>query len=184
MARDRRAEWSEKATDYALEHGLIGLSLRPLATALGTSDRMLIYHFGSKAGLVASVLRTSTDRSTEQITLLPPSASVRAAVLDLWRAMRDEPTASCSRLYVEAAALGLLGREPYASEVREANARWTTSLVDHVERSGVSRPVAERVVNVMDAAFMGFELDLSVDDPVTLARSVEDLADAVAALAL
>ena len=33
---------------YVLEHGLAGLSLRPLAAAAGTSDRMLLYHFASK----------------------------------------------------------------------------------------------------------------------------------------
>lgn len=39
-----------------LAHGLAGLSLRPLARAAGTSDRMLIYHFGSKEQLVAELL--------------------------------------------------------------------------------------------------------------------------------
>ena len=43
----KRDELVQAATDHALEHGLIGLSLRPLAAAIGTSDRMLIYHFGS-----------------------------------------------------------------------------------------------------------------------------------------
>ncbi|MGZ8722334.1 MAG: TetR/AcrR family transcriptional regulator, partial [Aeromicrobium sp.] len=52
----RRDELAEQATDYVLEAGLIGLSLRPLAAAIGTSDRMLNYHFGSKDELVASVL--------------------------------------------------------------------------------------------------------------------------------
>ena len=46
--RARRDELAEAATDYVLEHGLIGLSLRPLAAALGTSDRMLLYHFGAR----------------------------------------------------------------------------------------------------------------------------------------
>ena len=41
---------------HVLEHGLTGLSLRPLAKAAGTSDRMLIYHFGSKDRLVADLL--------------------------------------------------------------------------------------------------------------------------------
>ena len=41
---------------YALEHGIAGLSLRPLAAAAGTSDRMLLYHFGSKQQLVAELL--------------------------------------------------------------------------------------------------------------------------------
>ena len=42
---------------YVLEHGLAGLSLRPLAAAVGTSDRMLLYHFGSKQQLVAQLLQ-------------------------------------------------------------------------------------------------------------------------------
>ncbi len=41
---------------YVMQHGLAGMSLRPLAKAAGTSDRMLIYHFGSKDALVAELL--------------------------------------------------------------------------------------------------------------------------------
>ena len=70
----RREELAEAATDYALEHGLIGLSLRPLAEALGTSDRMLLYHFRDKDDLVATILRTSTARSVESIRALPAVA--------------------------------------------------------------------------------------------------------------
>ena len=186
MARSaqRRAEWAEAATDYVLEHGLIGLSLRPLAADLGTSDRMLLYHFGSKDELVAAVLRTSNERSTSYVDALPPSADLRRSVHDLWAAMRVPEVDRCSRLYVEAAALGLLGQEPYASVVREANARWTRALVDHLARSGVRRPLARRAVSVIDAAFMGFQLDLPLDvDARARKRAVGDLADAVAAIA-
>lgn len=41
---------------HVLEHGIAGLSLRPLAAAAGTSDRMLLYHFGTKQQLVADLL--------------------------------------------------------------------------------------------------------------------------------
>lgn len=41
---------------HVLEHGLGGASLRPLAKAAGTSDRMLIYHFGNKQALIADLL--------------------------------------------------------------------------------------------------------------------------------
>ena len=80
----RRDQVAQAATDYVLEHGLVGLSLRPLAAELGTSDRMLLYHFASKDDLVATVLRTSNDRSVAVIRALGPSADVRSAVLDLW----------------------------------------------------------------------------------------------------
>lgn len=45
-----------KLAAHVLEHGLGGASLRPLAKAAGTSDRMLIYHFGTKRELVADLL--------------------------------------------------------------------------------------------------------------------------------
>jgi AcrR family transcriptional regulator len=45
-----------KLAAHVLAHGLAGLSLRPLAKAAGTSDRMLLYHFGSKDALVAELL--------------------------------------------------------------------------------------------------------------------------------
>lgn len=45
-----------KLAAYVLEHGLGTASLRPLAKAAGTSDRMLIYHFGNKDQLIADTL--------------------------------------------------------------------------------------------------------------------------------
>jgi AcrR family transcriptional regulator len=186
MERDprRREQWAQAATDYVLEHGLIGLSLRPLAADLGTSDRMLLYYFGSKDDLVATVLRASNDRATAEVDGLPPSTDLRQAVRDLWAAMRSETVARCSRLYIEAAALGLFGQASYAAVVREANDRWTAALVEYLVRSGVRRPLARRAVVVIDAAFMGFQLDLPLDqwDRVR-ARAVTDLAEAVAAIA-
>lgn len=41
---------------HVLQHGIADASLRPLAQAAGTSDRMLIYHFGSKQQLIAAIL--------------------------------------------------------------------------------------------------------------------------------
>jgi len=42
---------------FVLEHGLQNVSLRPLAKAADTSDRMLIYHFGSKDALLAAIMQ-------------------------------------------------------------------------------------------------------------------------------
>jgi len=185
MAKDseRREAWTGPATDYVLEHGLIGLSLRPLAKALGTSDRMLLYHFGTKDDLVAAVLTESNDRAVAAVEALSPSPDLRSAVLDLWSVADNSQFAPCTRLYVEAAALGLLGREPYASLVSEANGRWLASLVTHLTRSGVDRRLARRLVTVIDAAFLGFQLDAALDaSGSTRKRAVADLADAVAEL--
>ena len=41
---------------HVLANGLGGASLRPLAKAANTSDRMLIYHFGNKEALISELL--------------------------------------------------------------------------------------------------------------------------------
>jgi AcrR family transcriptional regulator len=52
----RQHELLEAAYEYALQHGLADLSLRPLAAAIGSSPRVLLYLFGSKDGLVRALL--------------------------------------------------------------------------------------------------------------------------------
>jgi len=176
----RREELAEAATDYALEHGLIGLSLRPLAKALGTSDRMLLYHFRDKDDLVATILRTSSVRSVVVIDALDPAPDLRQAVLDLWRLLIGGPQQRCQRLYVEAASLGLFGREPYAAEVREANAIWMGAIAAHFARAGLGRAEARQVADLVDATFMGLQLDMPLETRARQRRIVEGLADAVA----
>ncbi len=177
----RREELAQGATDYAFEHGLIGLSLRPLAEALGTSDRMLLYHFRDKDDLVATILQTANSRSVATIHELPASPDLRTAVLDLWRAVTTGPLQRCQRLYVEAAAQGLFGREPYATEVRASNAAWMAALSDHIAGTGLSRSESRHAANLVDAAFMGLHLDEPLDSRAQQRRAVGDLADAVAA---
>jgi AcrR family transcriptional regulator len=58
----RQSELLELAYRYALRHGLADLSLRPLAGAIGSSPRVLLFVFGSKDGLVRALLaRARTD---------------------------------------------------------------------------------------------------------------------------
>ena len=52
----RQAELLERAYGYVLSHGLAGLSLRPLAAAIGSSPRVLLFLFGSKEGLLRAIL--------------------------------------------------------------------------------------------------------------------------------
>lgn len=176
----KRDELTEAATDYVLEHGLIGLSLRPMAAELGTSDRMLIYHFGSKDELVAAVLATSNNRSMAYITAMEPSPSLRQAVLDLWNTYSDGQVQRCQLMYVEAAALGVFGREPYASSIRESNAVWMAAMATHLERSGVAAADAPRLAALIDATFNGVLLDRPLDDEAESNQIIHDLAAALA----
>jgi len=62
-----RAKLRNLAVDYVLSHGVANLSLRPLAKALRTNARMLVYHFGSREGLMREILAGLREREDAHI---------------------------------------------------------------------------------------------------------------------
>src|SRR5258708_24403513 len=52
----RTAVLVEDLIGYLIRHGVADLSLRPMAAAVGTSARLLIFHFGSKERLLIEAL--------------------------------------------------------------------------------------------------------------------------------
>lgn len=82
----RRGELLEAAYRYVLERGLVDLSLRPLAAAVGSSPRVLLFLFGSKAGLVEAILgRARADEldALERVRARPDAAA-RDTVTATW----------------------------------------------------------------------------------------------------
>src|SRR5512146_260592 len=72
------------AMDHVAQHGVGDLSLRGLAAALGTSHRMLSYHFGSREGLLIEVIRAV-------------EAQQRAALAEMLLENEDTPPAETMR---------------------------------------------------------------------------------------
>jgi AcrR family transcriptional regulator len=99
----RRARTLAAAADYVLEHGLAGLSLRPLASALGTSTRMLLYDFSSKEELIMAVLAEIRRR---EATMLAQHADASSAsgpelVRAVWDWASSAERAPFMRLFFE-----------------------------------------------------------------------------------
>lgn len=159
------------------------LTLRPLAAAVGTSDRMLIYHFGSRDELISSVLAHVGECAGQVLDKRPAAHDVTSAVQSLWGAYRIEPLRSYLGLYCQAAATGLIGREPYLSLARSSNRRWMDCMGRYFARSGAPPHNLARVVSLVDSALTGFHLDLATDEGGRLQRGVDDLARSAAAIA-
>lgn len=93
MGRHRQPEIRTRlldaCTDYALEHGLPD-RLQPLATAAGTSNRMLIYHFETRDKLLREVLQQARRRQLEAFTeliRLRPDEPYTATLARAWAAI-------------------------------------------------------------------------------------------------
>jgi AcrR family transcriptional regulator len=97
----RKEELLDRAYAYALEHGLADLSLRPLASAVGSSPRVLLYLFGSKDGLVRALL----DRArTDELDFLARSQTpgLVETARRVWQWLADERHRAVLTLWVEA----------------------------------------------------------------------------------
>ncbi|WP_035803656.1 TetR/AcrR family transcriptional regulator [Kitasatospora mediocidica] len=125
----RRERTLARATDYVLAHGLAGLSLRPLAAALDTSPRMLLYDFESKQELVAAVLAEARRRGATRLTenLPPKTASPEERLRAIWAWMSAPERASYVRLIFEVHADGLAHPENYPDQA-EAITGWFDTL--------------------------------------------------------
>lgn len=183
MAEHHREDLLERITDHVLTHGLIGLSLRPVAKAVGTSDRMLIYHFSNRDALVSAVVARTNERAMAAVAALPSAANVHDGVNQLWAAYRTEPLHSAMDVYCQAAATGLIGREPYLTDARASGELWAGALRGYLVRCGAPQRRVARLVTLVDSALYGFHLDLITDDPDELAAGVDDLARAAQVLA-
>jgi AcrR family transcriptional regulator len=135
---ERRARTLAKAADYVLEHGLEGLSLRPLAAALGTSTRMLLYDFESKEKLVDEVLAEIRRRLAERLADLQSGRDEAATLAAVWEWVSAEERAPFMRVFFqthvdaiarpEAHAAG--GRPMIDDWLRFLGSRWQPEALD------------------------------------------------------
>lgn len=139
----RRAAVLAKAADYVLEQGLAGLSLRPLAKALGTSPRMLLYDFESKERLIHEVLAEIRRREARLL-----EAEVHT-LEDVWAWIAAPEREPFLRLFFEVYVAGL-GRSEAEPLVRD----WLDFL-----RTSWHPPVDEATATLMVAVVRGLLLD-------------------------
>jgi AcrR family transcriptional regulator len=125
----RRDELLEKAYAYVLEHGLADVSLRPLAAAIGSSPRVLLFLFGSKDGLIRALLARAREDELAMLAAIPPGdpAAIAQAVWEWLAAPEHRPLLT---LWVEAYGRSLVEPGgPWAGFARATVDDWL-QLVD------------------------------------------------------
>jgi AcrR family transcriptional regulator len=133
----------ERAIAHFAEHGVGDTSLRALAEAIATSHRMLIYHFGSREGLLAAVVDTVEAAARQTLAEVVEAAGSdpdpTAAGLRYWRLVTDEALVY-GPLFFELSSHAMLGL-PHAAGLRE---RLVTTWLDALESMWRARGVPRR----------------------------------------
>lgn len=158
----RKDELLVAAADYVLVNGLSGLSIRPLAAALGLSHRTLLYHFESKNKLILAVLDQIRDRDRGRIMEYLRGVDVGSAT-ELFRAAWAYFSAPDRTAYIrffhEVFALGLQG-PPYRDWVQKTVASRTAMIGAALASIGVPAARVEPAATLIIAAVRGLQLHL------------------------
>jgi len=121
-----RQDLLDKTIAYVAAHGLSDLSLRELAAGIGTSHRMLIYHFGNREGLLAAIVATIEAQQRTALELLAVDASSpREVITAQWAQLSDPALAPYVMLFFEVLALALQRRPRAARAPCAAALRWS-----------------------------------------------------------
>jgi AcrR family transcriptional regulator len=175
MARDvappssaRRDEILELAYRYVLDQGIGAMSLRPLAAAVGSSPRVLLFLFGSKDGLVRALLARARREELELLDQLAATGRHRdlpAVANAIWEWLSAPEHRALLRLWAEGYGRSLVEPDgPWAGFAMATVHDWLELLAAaqpaRVRNSAAG--VAERTLTL--ALLRGALLDLLATD--------------------
>lgn len=174
----RRDELLELVYRYVLEHGITGLSLRPLAAAVGSSPRVLLFLFGSKDGLVRALLgRARSDELDllDQLKSVSTGSDLGTVAMKVWEWLVADEHRGLLRLWAEGYVRSLLQPDgPWADFAHATVSEWLELLADAQDPGQRSTPsaLAERTLTL--AVLRGALLDLlATNDHVRTTAAVQ-----------
>jgi AcrR family transcriptional regulator len=149
------------AVEYAEEHGIGELSLRELAAAIGTSHRMLIYHFESKEGLLVEVVKTVEAEQRAFLASLAAGGTPAPAeaIRRMWQQLSDPAMAAKERLFYDVYVNALHGRLGESAFLANIVDNWVEIAVEN-RPPGQSRAQAASDARLGVAVMRGLLLDL------------------------
>src|SRR5215467_9964571 len=118
------------AVRHALEDGIADLSLRGIAAAIGTSHRMLIYHFGSKEGLLIAVSEAVEAEQRERLAAfdIDPSMTPAETTRAMWKHLSNPKLWPNERLFFEMYGQALQSRAHTAGFLDDIVTSWLEPL--------------------------------------------------------
>lgn len=137
---NRRHELLEEIVDAFLASGTAELSLRPLAEKVGTSARLLIYHFKTKEKLVTAALeqvRLRVEESLKARSAREKPASLREFLFMFWDWATQKSNQNYFRLLFEVDGIAMFNDKFSKGARRDGDTIW----IAMIERASAASPV-------------------------------------------
>ncbi len=161
MGEERDVLLAKVVTHYAT-HGVRDTSLRSLATSIGTSQRMLHYHFGSRTDVISAVIDAVAGQQAEQIRILfSEEVDPFAAGSRNWEATVDGAL-TYGALWFELATHAMR-REPYADHLGVVMVDAQVREFTRIYASHTGLPQAQRLARLTLAVGQGLIFGFLID---------------------
>ena len=148
---------------YLREYGLADLSLRQLAERLGTSHRLLIYHFQSKEGLLTAITEEiEREQHVWARAISEQGLSPMEQLHSMWDRTADPALDQPLRLFVEMYGHTVQGRSHTAELLGTLVDTWLGTLAQLCRRMGMTTAEARIHARLILATVRGLMLDLLV----------------------
>ncbi|SIO35277.1 transcriptional regulator, TetR family [Paraburkholderia phenazinium] len=153
---ERKDELIAKALDYFLEHGVADLSLRPLAAQIGSSSRLLIYHFGTKDELITTVMDEARLRIQQSFAAMMSEGGKVNGMKTFWEWAVAPQNSPYMRLFFEVQMLAMQNPAAYARYVERNASSWQSMIENALPPTPDRRAVATLCGAVMDGLTLEF----------------------------
>ena len=159
---DPRAALLAAAMAHLAERGLGGATLRSIAAAIGTSHRMLIYHFGSREGLLLAVVRSVEDEQRAALAELAATEGTSTGDLtrQMWERVADPRLHPHARLFFELYGRALQGDPAAAPMLEWVVPAWLDGVAGLLIARGLAPDRATALARLGLATVRGLLLDL------------------------
>jgi AcrR family transcriptional regulator len=164
-----RDEMLTKLVAYVRANGFpADCSLRRLAQELGTSHRMLAYYFGSRDGLLATVLMAMRADEKKTLTSTAESWGLRDAALAMWSYYTDPDQLGEHRAFFYVFSRALQQPESYGDFLRSLES-WSTLTAELGVAQGIDPERAGHLAQLIVSAVRGLLMDrLASADPARI----------------
>ena len=151
---DKRAALTEAVVAHLLTHGLGDSGVRALARAAGTSDRMLLYYFGTKDDALRAAFAVITEGLSATIeAAVPPGQFSRGKLLEaLLEAGRDPVMRPGMSLWFEIIGRAMRGEPVYLETARAMAAAFEEFIASRLSTS--ARPRAREVLAELEGRLL------------------------------
>ncbi|CAN5341978.1 TetR/AcrR family transcriptional regulator [soil metagenome] len=180
----KRDQLLDTIVGYVLENGVSQLTLRNLARAAGSNNRMLLYYFGTRENLIVAALQGAEDRFPGMQAIIA-GIDNRAVPLDsrlfaAWQTISDPSNRPFHRLFFEIFGIAGFQHQQFTDLLTAISTEWVAHVAAAFSDVGVPDARALVFAHELVALWRGLQATLlSMGDEDLVNRAAVEATEAL-----